>query len=410
MCRDCETKCHKPKQCVKKKVICSLPYTINKPGEYCLGKNFEWSDPTRSAIIVNSDNVVLNFNEKLIETKIDSTEPLVKIENSKDVELNKVHLKASESVDQSFGISLVSCCNVSVNKASLLNLNNFSLFADEINGLKIQDLFLKNSVARENGVLIKNSLNITYTYSKVTNARSRFIGSENIIVDNLQAELLGAYEPASSNQTRALQFEQLSKNFQVRNSNLVAQETIDVFGDYDSETDEYIPLNFIIEQNVLKALSGNASGIVLIGADAFTIRKNQITCNSDGNIGTGGIVILSGRHGTISDNMISANLVSFNWGILIASLFGQSGYFTVKENFVTHGEIGYTDNASAFGPGTEATCVVFKDNIGTGNIINNNFIDPTTIESNNIFGCELLEMQNLNKSVDTKLKFPEKKL
>ena len=54
--------CKDKKKCEDKYVIKCLPCNIYKAGNYCLGKDFIWSDSTQPAIAVLADNVVIDLS------------------------------------------------------------------------------------------------------------------------------------------------------------------------------------------------------------------------------------------------------------------------------------------------------------------------------------------------------------
>jgi len=100
------------------------------------------------------------------------------------------------------------------------------------------------------------------------------------------------------------------------------------------------------------------------------------------------ICVTVGRGGNIEGNSISGSLQGNFFGIVLTGLFGSTEYITVKNNFVTGCALpGLADNASIFGPGTEAKCCVFKDNVAVGNLINCDFQDPSTVLVNNVCNC-----------------------
>ena len=177
MCRQCEPKCHSKKTttCTKTKVICHLPYPITKSGHYCLGKDFTWSDSTQSAIKITADNVVLDFNHRLIETTVATTNSVVSADGVKDLVLNNVHIKAVGDAEYSAeGIDVIDSNNVYLKSASLINLS-IAFFTDRVNGLVIDNLYLKNEVPIEDfgvqNLLLNNSDNIKFHDSFTSGAR-----------------------------------------------------------------------------------------------------------------------------------------------------------------------------------------------------------------------------------------------
>ena len=406
MCKQCEPRCPPKhcKKCVEKHVIKCLPYNIHKPGQYCLGKDFTWSDAAQSAITITADNVVLDFNQRVITITVESFVPLVLVDGVTDVVLDNVHLKATGvAQNQSVGISLQSSNNVEVNDAVLLDLNNSSLVANFVNGLSLTNLYVKNLISRTFAVSFFNCKNISHFDGKISGARNLFVDCSIVTIERLQLDNSFA-ESGLSGPDRGVQISR-SSNVIIKDSNLHAGNAVIIFGTYDGETDTYIDLNLLVENNVIKTTVGDSAGIFLIRGSGFTFRGNQIKSLGD-FFAPGGIQVVAGRHGTVSNNTVIGNLSNPSWGIAFASIYGPAGYMNVNDNFVTNSYTGYADHAF----GLQATCCVFKNNVGTGNVDNDNFISPNTVnDPSNIFGCELVAPLSVQKTdvlnLEEKLEF-----
>ena len=92
------------------------------------------------------------------------------------------------------------------------------------------------------------------------------------------------------------------------------------------------------------------------------------------------------RYGRLSSEIeTSASGIGLPRGMIIFSdVDAISSYNTIRKNFVSGYEIGYTDGAPKTGF-LNGISTLFTQNVGTGNNVNNQFFDPSTVEVNNIF-------------------------
>ncbi len=426
MC-NCDSKRHCGK-CIDEYTIRSLPFTIAKPGQYCLCRDFTWTDPNQSAItILNTENVVLNFNQRKITSTVSSTFPIVFVQNSNDVVLNDIHLNAIEGGRfLSAGLYISSSRVVTVNRPVLLNLvgtgignalnGKFAFRALDVKDLKINDLSLENmfdnyvnagSNFRAN-VLIQASCNVVIEDASMKQGQMQVYDSENVDILRLQSNVSRIIAGVClviisrlSTETPSRQ----TRNIRLADSNLRGSDLFSagaavlVRGDRRNQFPSV--QNFIIENNTVVVATGIAFWIDEFNT-AFTIRNNQVVLG-DVQVEVDplldyadGIDVVNCYSGTIDNNNIASaqNVITFNIGIALfsdddANIPTKLGkYMTVKENFVSNCLLyGYTDNEFDLGFPDPAFCSVFKDNVALGNGINYNFLEPSTISVNNIEGC-----------------------
>lgn len=404
MCHHCEPKCSskQAKQCFKTKVICHLPYSISKSGHYCLGKDFTWSDSTQSAITITADNVVLDFNHRLIETTVASEFPLVLVDGATDVVLDNVHLKATgEAQDQSVGLKILSSCAVKVSDPVLLDLTIGSLIEDSRN-VKTTNVTIKNQIPQFEAFFIKSSFDVTLSKGSIVNgtivAPFGVEGGQSIVVEDLNVDNSASTEGFASTCLRLYGYDnvRISRNTFIggNNKNIVTIST----GNFARPL--VYSKNYIIENNLMKGgfetrgFAALIDCLLLQGIQCYTVRNNQIKSN--------GIVAFFSNncsHGNIENNTVAGLLdPGFTFGIGLSGFDGPGGdvgsYNTVNNNVVSGFSVGLADNDPF---GDWSICSVFKNNVVTGNDLNFDFNQPTTInDASNIYGCELVAAVSLS--------------
>jgi len=419
-------RCHEEKKhckkCVETQVIRCLPYHIQKSGHYCLGKDFEWADVSRSAITITADNVVLDFNQKTITSKVASSYPLVRAYGANDLVLNNIHLETEKAAEYSIdGIDVRDSASVTVNSPRLINLQ-VGFYTENVKGLEVHHLYLENEDAGSQpsiSVLIYLSDDIKFYDSVVENGRTYFGNPLNADIQRLQAH---------NRSGRALQFASVAvvnKGFppsiynippprtttgvKVSGCELISDNTLALFafgaqvGDFGGLIKfEYTNKEFIIENNIIQG------GTPILLQDFFSgalIKCNQITLT--GADVTAAIVIL-GKGVRVQDNNIysvHANPfivgVSGNIGILTQGRDGvdtKYGYNFIDNNSVTGASLGFNDGGILE---EGSFCNIFRDNMATGNIKNYDFVLTLgTVDNNNIRGCTLPEPEPMVLSAE----------
>ena len=372
-------------ECVEKHVISKLPYTITKPGHYCLGKSFTWSDNTQSAItILNTNNVVLSFNQRKITTTLSSTFAVVQVVGSTDVKLNDVDLESTANPSRGLEI-LANSSNIKISKPILTNFStNLAIYNSST--IVIECPIIKNVVPASFGVDVLMTNDVTIKNGHVVNSRIRFSGPgervymEGTFIDNSA----GSGTAGRAFQTFDYDIVHVYKNhLKGRADTLVLSGPFPGFVTFaDAST------SFIVEDNIIESFNG---GMVIQLANGYTIRNNQITLLQDGPFVTG-IVVFTSLHGLIDNNNVSGVFepLTTSQGISIfkgSFVTPTSHYNTVKNNFVSGFGVGYADH---FHGTDNAKCTTFAYNVGTGNLVNFGLIDPSTIDVNNISGCEAI--------------------
>jgi len=396
MCKDkmCKDKCScvspDKRKCSKKYIIKCLPYTIHKPGNYCIAKDFVWSDPTKSAITVTSDNVVLDFKTRVLTTTVSSDLPLILVNGVTDVVLENIHIKAiGDAKYLSDGIEIRDSCNVVVESASLINLN-VALFTDHVNGLDIDHLYLKNELPEPSESLILNdSENIKFHDSFTTRARCVLRQCESVDVRNIETSGLVLSEclrvdSLNGGKNRNFDFSvpplRISQHIRISNNIFInAGEDIGIgillasfVNAIPDQPFQYPIRNVTIENNVIQATLA-----IFMNADGSVANNNTIQAFANG-FGVGGMIV-GGEGNTIKNNDISALYPNggspndfISWGIVhVAPQFQNLGtkYNTIDHNTVSGFTYGYTDNINFFLP-NESFCTVFKNNVAYGNVTN----------------------------------------
>lgn len=399
MCHKCETKCSPKhaKQCVEKKVIRCLPYLITKPGYYCLGKDFTWSDASQSAITVTADNVVLDFNQRKITTDVASVFPFVKVEDSVDVVLKNVHLEAVDTGKYlRGGISIQNCKNVVVDSPVLLNLDgqfasltNNALACVSTEGLEVFNLYLKNDndSVRTNGINFDDVKSLIFRDSKVYNVRTLCQNSQNTDFLRLHIDNNG-----SSASIRGLQidtnldspfFNIPAENVRVAECNIKVKNTgLGIFiASFPSGLDSNLYIrNVVIENNIIIGATYQYAIIVFIAVNGGIIRGNSFDLINGGNANSssGGMILDSSIGLTVSQNnfYIKSNVKNtFCVGILVE---GSSSSLNGATNLISENNIIKTGEPIA----TYDTGISFWDSSATGIVIYN------TVERNNISGFQ----------------------
>lgn len=402
----CEREFENPPQCENQVVIMNLPYMISEPGKYCLGQDFVLDGTQTSASIqINSDDVELDFHTRRITMINASPFPVISATNSDNLILRNVKIESTgTAVNASYGIRLSGVSNLTLVDTSLNNLgsantgnlltDNFGLYIENSTNLDITKLNILNSNGTGSSVLIYNSVNVQYDRNQVINGRTRFVSSRNVHIDRMQVDNTGS---GVGSRNRALQIDSafnaslrpvaFSENVQIENSEFLSDANgfgIVLLGLRAAQTQgpfDYRVKNVTIKDNAIRA--GN--GITVQYIQGYTIYHNQLDIIGGNGIAVDGADI----GGVIDNNMVSGE--NGRYGIVVYQSpipANVTSYNTVKNNQVANFEVGYADNnLIEVGPASVATCTVFKDNVGHGNIANFVFLAPTTVSVDNIFVC-----------------------
>ena len=424
MCKQCEPRCPPKhcKKCVEKHVIKCLPYSIHKSGQYCLGKDFHWSDAAQSAITITADNVVLDFNQRVITITVATTNSVVYADGVKDLVLDNVHLETSG--DGSYaadGVDIRNSSAVTINSPRFFN-NRIALYTEVVKGLEIHDLYLENedaSLSPSLPILLYLVDNLKFFDSSVKNGRTLIgaplnadiqrLQSHNSIPSRFTGKCLEFFSSTVVNKvfTNTVPI-RTSSNVHVSECELISENGIALFafgqspGQFGLDFAETNEL-FLIENNVITGggLAGSAIDLQNFRSGAI-VKCNQL--KTTGNFAAG--VLAYGKDIRIQNNNIICDAPeSLNIGILlfapdlVAFPEGKrSEYCFVDNNSVTGASFrGFTENFA--GRGTY--CAIFKDNMATGNVVNYSF-DPVTygtVESNNLESCVTVEVESLSKNL-----------
>lgn len=411
------------RDCGKVHVISHLPYVINEPGQYCLGANFTWKNDASSAItILDVDNVALNFNQRAIKSAVASSTPLISVMGSRNIEINDMHLRTSEDAKNlAQGLYIESSANVQINTPVLFDIGGSDsqlsgIMVADSDGITIKDAYANNfDLSLSRAFYFVDSSNIRFTGGNLKNAPIQFQHCQFIDIDNLHSDLqeqndgswgicifIRSFNPSDFEPLRP------TKNVRISNCELYAGyygSGIWLFGDthesYETTTTESV----IIEDNVICISTGTAIWLDENNLGCF-VRNNQlVTLTGDIPLNpfdfADGIDVVGSRRGLFENNNISCvRLIPetpANVGSVGIALFTDpddggtpTEFNTVRGNVVTGCSMGYTDNlVDVYGPNSLAACTVFRDNIATGNVINMNNLEPSTILVDNTFGCEL---------------------
>ena len=444
MCNCHETKKCCKKRCVKKYVIKSLPYTIDKPGHYCLCKDFTWtlSETDNGISIKNTENVVLDFNQKKITVvkpdPIPDPElylPTVLVQNTLDVVLENVHLEASGAAEHvATGLHIKDSGVVEVNSLLTINMGEFirnaALLASNSSEIVVSKARLDNfgSPLFHYGVVFDNVLGFSFTDAETLGNVLFFKNSKNgeilrCRVDNFNAQ----------NLNRGIIIEgdngQYSANIRIAECEVLVKDWYGIwvatFG-FDPAAPEY-NRDILIENNIITGADGDtefgpstiqfqrvkdcvvrnntisveltdAWGILTIDAINCTFEGNNVVCNKGAEVGIAILQVSEPSYGNlIRGNHVSAELdytdpetpasKSFE-GIVVGSFVTDvlpASYNTVDRNVVNGFLVGYAD---AF-LGKKSKCSIFSNNIANGNGTNYDFTVVDTTDVNNISGCVL---------------------
>ncbi len=389
------------RKCTDEYTIHCLPYTINKPGRYCLSKNFAWADNEKSAITIESRNVILNFNERRIQVSVATTVPIILVQNSQDIVLNNIDIEAIESATyQVEGLDIISSNNITINNPVFLNLN-FALYTELCENVNVNDLRLKNDLPNvTTSILFNNSTNIKYYDSQVINGRSIIRESENVDVQRIQVKNISRRaiqvdSVVGKVGTASLQPLKISNNVKIANSEFFVSGQIQTVGIVGLPLGagigpySYPVKNVVLENNNI--FSENNLGVLFQYSLGGTVKNNQV-------YGLSGLAV-SGEGNLIQNNTVKAEQPQ-GQGIVVESPFAlpllPTKHNTVDGNTVSGFAIGYADKMA---PGTEAFCTIFKNNVASGNA-NNFFINTSPPQnsfyaSNNISHCQTLPLFEL---------------
>jgi len=412
-CHKHEKRCCK-KKCVKKYVIKSLPYVIDKPGQYCLCKDFTWTlNETNSGItVLNTENVVLDFKQKKITVvkpdPIPDPEPVylptVLAQNSIDVVFQNVHLEAVDAaVNTAPGLHIFDCANVNVRSPYFINMGEFfdnaALRVSTSSDVNVSKLILENFTSGlfHYGIVFDNVNKFTMTEAQVLGSVVYFTNSKNgdilrCQVNNLEADNLNrGIVIESDNVEPGI----ISSNIRVAECNIRVKDWYGIwvadFGEPVFEP-EFASQNIVIENNAILADEGGSpfpgTGIYLQITSDVVVRNNKIQVSGEANPdfgATAAISIYDSSRCAVENNSVTC-VKGAQLGI---EIFGDdtlpsiSSANTIRGNVVNCFDVGYTES-------NVAECTLFSNNIANGNVSNYliNTADPVkSVRINNIEGC-----------------------
>ena len=373
--------CDKAKKCVCERVIMKLPYVISKPGQYCLCRDFVWDDNTQAAItILNTENVVLNFNQKKITNNTATTLGILSVQNSTNVELINVHL---QGVNGSRGIVLTNSTNISISKFQIFDFNPAIQTAGG-NVLQISDFYIRNNapISGQRSMFINDTNDVTIKRGSVLNGRLVLMtttaqaSSQQVSIEKLKINNSAGIQTGA----RALQTFGYN-NVRIAENELIGAGDVTLIVSGPISSPIVYASNMVVENNLIRSLTG--TGFQAQQVDGISVRDNQIKTLA----GNGSNFNMVNR-ASISNNNISGNQVPVvnTIGMSFAGDQVSSFYNTAKNNFVSGYDNGYADNSGLLFP---AICTTFFENVATGNFDNYDLIHPTTISVDNISGCEI---------------------
>lgn len=401
-------------------VIKSLPYTIEKPGYYCLSRSFIWTDNTRSAITIkDTDNVHLNFESSKLSINSPGEIPVVGVDSCQNVTIIGISIEAvGSAVFASSGLSITNSEGVNIIGGDLLNItgvdfvDRFSLKVENCEDLRIECLSVTNNfddyVAAENifraDVMIKNCIHVTLDNCVFEQAQLQTYQVENLDITGLKSDVSkivsGGCIIIVSRRGTDIPLRQ-TRNIKIKDCHLKSSELfsagagIYVRGD---RRNEYPSVqNAVIESNTIIAPTG-----IAIWLDEYVtgfLVKNNSMILGDSLVESDpvfdfadGMDIANCSRGTIDGNKISA--VDSNVATSGILLFGGDDTGTIPPAVTEHltiinnsisgcSYLGYSDNLFDFFPDASFGCV-FKDNVAAGNLVNYNLLVPSTISIDNV--------------------------
>lgn len=158
----CGTSCQKA--CHTIIPITCLPYTIRESGKYCLARNLTFDQAGAAAIIIEANNVTLNFNNHTLTIAAAATGVLV-IGNEVSIENDAILCVPTSSDPASIGIHIFETEKITLDGMFIVGFNNGVLIEDS------QDIMIKNSrmnLSNENGISVNESHAITVYNSSFT--------------------------------------------------------------------------------------------------------------------------------------------------------------------------------------------------------------------------------------------------
>ena len=349
-------------------------------------RDFVWDDNTQAAItIINTENVVLNFNQKKIVNNTATTLGIISVQNSTNVELINVHL---QGVNGSRGIVLTNSTNIQISKFQIFDFNPAIQTAGG-NVLNISDFYIRNSapISGQRSMFINDTNDVTIKRGSILNGRlvlmtntgqssSQQVSIEKLKINNSAGIQFGG---------RALQTFGYN-NVRIAENELIGGADVTLLVSAPVLFDPIYVFNIIVENNLIRSIAGTAFQAQLI--DGITVRDNQIKTA----VANGANFNMVNR-ASISNNNISGSQVPT--ASAVGMSFGgdrlSSFYNTAKNNFVSGYDKGFSDN---FGLVFPAICTTFFENVATGNFDNYDLIHPTTISVDNISGCEIAPIVN----------------
>lgn len=443
MCRHCETKCSskQTKQCPKTRVICSLPYPITKSGHYCLGKDFQWSDSTKSAITVLADNVVLDFNHRIITTDVASDVPLVSVTGSTDVELKNVHLKGVGAGKYSRGGLVINeSSKVTVNSAVLKNLgvdqngSGETFVARNANELTISNHCQTNDNdvveggGSVTGFLISACSNVMFKESKLRNTRALFQNVQNTLISRVQIDNSDASGIRGFQIITEASFALGGKKTDGVRVTECEVSTLNTEGIFVASfpilpEPDLLTRNVLIENTTVRNVGyaairfqivddcqvkncflhtdgGEGSfsyGVFLLIGNRNVIENNTIECANGADTGivfedfqlvtTTSSNVFRGNIVSRDDSPLSGNLTEPPGSYGILGISNGSIYNTVDGNVVSCFTFGYSDSTSLVPGESTAICTIFSNNIANGNVVHFDTDPVNSLLVNNIEGC-----------------------
>ena len=406
-----------------------------------------YSNSLVSAITIASDNVLLDFNQRKIQTAVASTTaPLIVANTVTDLVLNNIHLEAvGPAKFQRGGILVSNSFDVEIHSPVLLNfaglLSNTALNALSVitvKGLNVTNLYLKNDddSTQLTGILFGAVSNFTFTDSSIFNARVFVDNSQNGDLLRLKIDNTGAAGSIRGIQVvtnvDASYFQQkVTDNIRIEDSNIKIKNAaigILVASLSTPFNGNFITRNVTIQNNVVSSITHTFYSILLQRVEGAVIHNNAIASSTAGNYV--GIFLISSNGATVSNNNIRIRkdtIPGFVGGIFIERFAVVPvltvGNFVRENNVVKTGlysadrvDIGIgagnpslvdlkyntfdRNNVSGFYYGVVdnipgegyAECTIFSENFSNGNVVNYSVTTAPPNNSiflaNNVDGCK----------------------
>jgi parallel beta-helix repeat protein len=368
--------------------------------------------------------VTLDFNQRRIQVSSASEVPVIFVGESNDVFLENVEIEAVETAQYLVsGVDIITGKNVTVNSPRFHNLN-MALYAENVDGLDILDLYLNNDEPlpigpdgdnQKNSLVVYNSDKVKYYDAKTNKAKSYFASNTNVDVQRLRADNLNVLalfclefnSVALTNKevNPDLPSPRTTRNVHVSGCELMGADwtgfntfengtCLRVAGPSNCEAEG--TNNFIIENNVITA---QTRGIEISGSYGGIVRGNQITVipSSLGQV-IGSCVELNGKTWRVENNNFSSNIsedatIFLSVGLIMSfddDCQVGSSYNYILNNTASMGTGSVlipTEGFRASG-GSASFCNIYSENIAVGNDINYDIIPTNVVLPNNVDECE----------------------